>query len=433
MRLIAVLFACLGFMSTALAESVGVFTVTRGPVQVLRAENYLAAAPGVEVQSDDILETGKAASAQVDMEDGSVLKLGPETRVSLSDYKLDSSKSVVSATLDVLSGWLRFAVAKLKPQGRYSFNTPVLTIGVRGTEGTIEAQNEQGGLHLEEGAVDVAPLGPDIAGLQPIRVTSGEFIQRLRGQQLAKLPQPPAAFQKRLPPIVQEKLTRRAQDLKERGVPPRVIRAITREDAKRIMERHPHMQDKLRQRFNKSIGNPNDKSIGNPNEGAKGKAPADGEKEVAPTGFGGRVLRERQMKTGSTGDPKDVSEGLRRRFQQQQLDKAGAASTDKTAEPALTDTLQRPGVVAPGATTPLGDKSTVPFSDKSTLQPTVQPTLRSTTPISPTLRQLPPSPISPTTPTSPTKLPETAPPTDSKTQYLEPATTLKPTTTIQSR
>ena len=64
MRLITALLACLGFMSTAYAESVGVFTVVNGPVQILRTQNYLAAARGVEVQSDDIVETGKAASAQ---------------------------------------------------------------------------------------------------------------------------------------------------------------------------------------------------------------------------------------------------------------------------------------------------------------------------------------------------------------------------------
>ena len=359
MRIIAALFACLCFVSTANADSVGVFTVTRGEVQLLRGQNYLAASPGVEVQSDDIMETGKAASAQIDMEDGSVLKLGPETRVALSDYSLDANKNVVSATLDVLSGWLRFAVAKLKPQGKYSFNTPVLTVGVRGTEGTIEANDEQGGLHLEEGAVDVTPAGPEIAGLQPVRVISGEFIQRLRGQQLAKLPQPPAAFKKRLPPGVQEKLSRRVQTLKERGVQPKVIRRVTREDAKRLIERHPNMQQKLRERFK-----PLDVQI--PLAPDKGLAPGGNaqslsnvkERGPAPGGFGGKVLRERQLKTGNPSDPNDVAEGLRKRLEQRRQ--------DKLLNPGLTEGLQRPGLTPE----PLSVPATKPLLRN---EPTVQP------------------------------------------------------------
>lgn len=244
----SLLLSCL-FTSAAVADNVGVFTSTSGEVQILRGENYLAAAPGVEVAGDDIVETAVNASAQLDMEDGSVLKLGPETRLVLSDYRLDSNNNVVSAAVEVLSGWLRFAVAKIKPEGRYDIHTPVLTIGVRGTEGTIEAQNERGGLHLNEGVVDVTPVGKDLATFQPVRVSGGEYIQRVRGESLAKLPQPPSAFQNRLPPIMQQKLARRAQELKQRGVPPRVIRAITREDARRFIERHPHLNDRLRQRF----------------------------------------------------------------------------------------------------------------------------------------------------------------------------------------
>ncbi len=237
------------FSSTAAATPVGVFTDTVGDVQILRTRDYLAAAPGVEVTPEDIVETGKASSAQLDMDDGSVLKLGPETRVVLSDYNIDANKNVASAALDVLSGWVRFAVAKLKPEGRYQIHTPTLTIGIRGTEGIIEAQNDQGGLHLSEGAVDVAPVGTDAIGHPPMRVNGGEYIQRVRGQALAKHAQPPTAFQNRLPSTLQQPLARRAHQLRQRGVSPRHIRQMTREDARRYLERHPHMNQNLRRRF----------------------------------------------------------------------------------------------------------------------------------------------------------------------------------------
>lgn len=229
--------------------AVGAFTQTSGEVRILRGENYLSAETGVEVESQDIIETDKDASAQLDMEDGSVMRLGPETRLALSEYRLDSNKSVLSAGVDLLSGWLRFAVSKLKPSGNYAINTPLLTIGIRGTEGTIDAQDEQGGLQLHEGEVDVAGVGKEKQALPPVRVRSGEYIQRQRGQDFRKLPQPPPEFLRRLPPGVQMKLARRALDPRQRGLSPKVIRTITKEDAQHLLQKHPHMNERLHQRF----------------------------------------------------------------------------------------------------------------------------------------------------------------------------------------
>lgn len=245
---ILLFFSALLFAPVAMAETVGVITQTSGEARMLRGENYLEAEVGVEIEAQDIIETEADSSAQVDMEDGSVLKLGPESRLALSEYRLDSNKGVLAAGVDLLSGWLRFAVAKLKKDSSYAIRTPVLTVGVRGTEGTIEAQNEQSGLHLESGEVEVVA---DAEGgkLAPVRVSGGEYIRRLRGQSFDKFPQPPPAFVNRLPPVVQQKLARQTLDARQRGISPRIIRAITQDDAQKLLQRHPHMNQRLHQRF----------------------------------------------------------------------------------------------------------------------------------------------------------------------------------------
>lgn len=46
--------------------SIGVFTDVTGDTRIQRGDFYLAAAPGVEIEEDDILETGKNGSAQVE-------------------------------------------------------------------------------------------------------------------------------------------------------------------------------------------------------------------------------------------------------------------------------------------------------------------------------------------------------------------------------
>jgi hypothetical protein len=325
-----VVFAALLLTAPAQAAIVGVFTRVQGEVQLLRGENYLAAENGVEIEPQDIIETGAHSTTQLDMEDGSVFRLGPGTRLVVSEYQLDRNKNVLVAGLDLLNGWMRFAVSKLRPEGNYSMRTPVLTIGVRGTEGVIEAENEQGGLHLHEGMVEVGSAGPDLPATTPVRVTSGEYIQRQRGQAFQRFTQPPPEFVRRLPPGVQHKLVRQAQTLKTRGLSPRVIRAVTREDAQRYLKNHPHLPERLQQRF---------------------RPPAPG------AAAGPRAVGDRQGPMNA--------EGLRRRSQP---DGAGA----RVADPALVDRLPRRAPV--GAAHP--DKSAHPGGGKPPAEAKPEPRQR---------------------------------------------------------
>jgi hypothetical protein len=162
----------------AATASIGVFTAVQGDTRIQRGEVALAAAPGVDVEEDDIIETGDNAGAQVELQDGTLLKLGATSRMLLADYKFDSGGNVVSAGLEVLSGWLRFAVSKLRSnESRYAISTPTMTIGIRGTEGVIEAHGARGGLYLEEGEVAVRAAE---AGSVPVR--AGEYIEHASKQ-----------------------------------------------------------------------------------------------------------------------------------------------------------------------------------------------------------------------------------------------------------
>lgn len=231
------------------AQSIGVVAQAEGKVQILRGENVLEAGRGVELEAADIVETAAQAGAQLDMEDGSILKLGPATRLVLAEYKLDTDKSVVSSTLDLLSGWMRFAVAKLRPTGNYAMNTPSLTIGVRGTEGTIGADAAQAALDLHEGAVDVSPFGSDRKATQPLRVKGGEYVERRVGQDFTRHARAPAGFAQRVPPGMQRKLARQPLPPKARGTSPRVLRAVTPQDRQRLLKENPQFKQRLQPRF----------------------------------------------------------------------------------------------------------------------------------------------------------------------------------------
>lgn len=232
--------------------AVGVFTETSGDVKFLRADYYFEAAAGVEVEAEDLVETGNAAMAQLDMGDGSMLRIGPNSRLALTDYRLDEGGNVIAAGIEVVSGWLRFAVARLRNDASYRIETSTMTIGIRGTEGVIEAQDSQGGLYLEEGMVEVNAADSS-SGSGASAVHAGEYIEHARGQPYARPGQVPPAFRNRMPPAFRERLQRRAQLLKARGVPARQIRRIHREDAERYLKNHPHMRPHLQQRMHKQL------------------------------------------------------------------------------------------------------------------------------------------------------------------------------------
>ena len=230
--------------------AVGVLSEVEGEVQILRGDAYYEGAEGIEVNEQDIIETADNAAVQLDMNDGSILKIAGGSRIMLSDYKLDKEGNVVNAVVDVITGWLRFAVAKIEGAGRYEFNNSVMTVGIRGTEGIIEAGREQGALHLLEGRVIASQRGSETGLANKVEVlTAGQFISRGQGQGFSRPAGVPARFATRMPARMQHRLARRAHRLAHRGLNPRQIRRVMRRDVRRLLKNHPGMKHRLWRRF----------------------------------------------------------------------------------------------------------------------------------------------------------------------------------------
>jgi len=246
---------CLILPHVARASDVGVFSEVNGNVQILRGNYYYQASPGVDVDEQDIVVTGDSASAQLDLKDGSSLQIAGKSRVLLSDYRLRDDGSVLKASIDVLSGWLRFAVSKLHGNASYAFNTPVMTVGIRGTQGVINAQPADGSLMLDEGHVRVQRVDADgnvQAGTETL--DAGQYLSRARGDQFERRMRVPARFLDRMPARMKRRLVWRARLLQRRGIAPRRLRRMQRRDVLRLLNRHPAMKWRLRRRFQKTWG-----------------------------------------------------------------------------------------------------------------------------------------------------------------------------------
>jgi len=242
--------ACL--LATEAFAHVGVVTEVTGSIELQRGEDVFAAESGVDVMPGDVLRSSKESSIQVDMDDGSILSIGANSALQIDDYKLREDKSVISASIALVSGWLRFAVAKLRQQdSSYRFHMPTAVLGVRGTEGVLEVTGEgdkvESRVMLEEGEVDVAEEVRK-GRLRGARVVlrPGQYASRRHGRVLKMLRRAPFAFRNRMPARLRARLVHRIRMLRRRGVSPRHIRRSIRQ---RLKQRsHQKFRQKRRER-----------------------------------------------------------------------------------------------------------------------------------------------------------------------------------------
>ena len=84
------------------------------------------------VVTDDVIVTDGASKAKVLLADDSVLDIGTNTRVILSEFRLQSDQR--TARLQVVAGRFKLAIAKFfGGPSDYEVRTPTAVVGVRGT------------------------------------------------------------------------------------------------------------------------------------------------------------------------------------------------------------------------------------------------------------------------------------------------------------
>jgi adenylate cyclase len=132
----------------------------------LRATPLDAAIPGVEVHAQvvehilsqlfeqEVVKTGVASVAQLLFLDQTSLTIGPKAQVKLDKFVFDPNKKVGDVVLSATKGAFRFVSGVQDPHS-YTINTPVATIGTRGT--IFSGYNFAGGIIIiiiivEEGA-----------------------------------------------------------------------------------------------------------------------------------------------------------------------------------------------------------------------------------------------------------------------------------------
>jgi hypothetical protein len=120
---------------------IGTFKQIQGDIQLGQEAGRAAPASGDAVRQGDRVRTGQTGGASIVLVDGTVLSMGPNTTVDLSQFQFDSTTQNGNFLLDVLQGSVRVVTgltARINPE-RFKVRTPTAVVGVRGTDFIVEA------------------------------------------------------------------------------------------------------------------------------------------------------------------------------------------------------------------------------------------------------------------------------------------------------
>ena len=165
---------------SAQAQSAATVDGVQMPAWLERDGKRVPLAPGMELRAGDRIVSGSGARVLVKLSEGSVVKLGENGRLVLSEIK--PGKDLFKATLQVLEGAFRFTTELVGKPRKREVNVRVsqVTAGVRGTDFWGRSRDDRQIVCLIEGAIDV---GAD--GEQAVRMDKPlQFYQRDKGKTL---------------------------------------------------------------------------------------------------------------------------------------------------------------------------------------------------------------------------------------------------------
>jgi hypothetical protein len=125
-------------------EAIGQVKTAKGTVQVVHQGQILPLKVGDHVFQSDTVMTEKSASVGITFTDNSMMSLGSNSKLALSQYRFDATThvgvfdSVLSqGTLAAKSG----QIVKQRPEAMH-ISTPTALLGVRGTEFVVRVEGK---------------------------------------------------------------------------------------------------------------------------------------------------------------------------------------------------------------------------------------------------------------------------------------------------
>jgi hypothetical protein len=183
----------------AVGQGIGSVTLMEGSLRVVRGTTVFQAAEGMRLRQGDILENSEKGFAQLEFVGGTIVALGPASRLYIFRHGQGGKAGgeANGGDLVLLSGWLKGE--SKAGAGSYRYESPMLAAATG--NGTVIFHCDESGcdLFVESGSAAVSEVSPQGNSRQPAGAKSGQFFARRAAKDLTSLPRPNPAFVDAMP------------------------------------------------------------------------------------------------------------------------------------------------------------------------------------------------------------------------------------------
>ncbi len=126
---------------------VGSVNRLKGTASIIRQTRVIPAQIGEKIYMMDSLKTGRDGSMGVIFKDDTLLSIGPESEIIISEFLFSPAEGKLSIVTRLLKGtaiYLTGIIGKLSPES-VRFETPVANIGIRGTKFAVKIEDSTAG------------------------------------------------------------------------------------------------------------------------------------------------------------------------------------------------------------------------------------------------------------------------------------------------
>ena len=159
-KMTALVVMCSCMASASASQVVGEVTLTIGKSKIERTANEAEPQKGGSVQEGDVIRTSDNGHVHIRFIDGARISVRPNSVFRIHEFKYspsDPASSVVRLSLD--SGEVRSisGAAAQAAKDRFRLNTPLVAIGVKGTDFITQVTKEMIRVTVSQGAIVMAP------------------------------------------------------------------------------------------------------------------------------------------------------------------------------------------------------------------------------------------------------------------------------------
>ena len=115
-----------------------------GSATVVRNGVSVALNHGDLVRKGDVVQTSASSSVSITLADGSTFSLSPNARMVLNEFVYEANASNNSAVFNLVQGTFGFVAGQVAKTGDMRVETPVATMGIRGTAVLVEISANDG-------------------------------------------------------------------------------------------------------------------------------------------------------------------------------------------------------------------------------------------------------------------------------------------------